>query len=200
MKNPPAREAHLRAIIASGGDGYAVEEALADVAAARKDKAAARAALEAAHRLDPTQVDVLHGLYDLAEEDKRDGDALEALRGIALLDQHDRRAWALLLDKLVEGQRWDEARKVGEAALYVDVERQSIHVGYARALAATGDHAGAAFELESALLCEGKAPATAEVHALLARERAALGDAAAARSHRDQALKLDPDNRDAKAL
>ena len=60
--------------------------------------------------------------------------------------------------------------------------------------------ATAAFELESALLCDAKPPEKAEAHALLAREKLALGDAAAARQHRDEALRLDPSNADAHAL
>jgi tetratricopeptide (TPR) repeat protein len=75
-----------------------------------------------------------------------------------------------------------------------------MHIDYARALAATGEHETAAFELESALLCETKPPEKAAAHALLARERLALGDTAAARAHRDEALKLDPENEDARRL
>jgi tetratricopeptide (TPR) repeat protein len=174
--------------------------ALAEVAGKRKDKAALRGALEAAHRFDPTQLDALHGLYELATDDKRDADALSALREIARLDQHDRKAWPLLLSKLVDAQAWAEARQVGEGALYVDVENADVHVLYARALSAGGDHETASFELESALLCDGKPADHAEQHALLAKERLAAGDAAGARVHRDQALQLDPANADAKAL
>ena len=77
------QEKHLRAIASSGADGYTVQMALADVAEARKDHTATRMALEAAHRFDPTQVDPLRGLYDLAAADKRDDDALAALRDVA---------------------------------------------------------------------------------------------------------------------
>jgi tetratricopeptide (TPR) repeat protein len=199
-KDTDGQAAHLQAIRAAGGDGYAVQMALADIATTRKDRAGARAALEAAHRFDPTQVEALHSLFEMDEEDKRAGDALDALREIARLDQHDRRAWPLLLERLVEAKRWDEARRVGEAALFVDVENAAVHVGYARALSAGGDHVTASFELESALLCDGKPPEKAEVHALLARERQAAGDLAGARAHRDTALQLDPQNADAKAI
>ena len=137
-RDPDAQEKHLRAIRASGADGYAVEMALAEVADARKDHAAARAALEAAHRFDPTQVDPLRSLYDLAVGDKRDADALAALREVARLDQHDRRAYKLLLEALVSGKQWDEARRVGQAAIYVDVESAEAHANYARALSAGG--------------------------------------------------------------
>ena len=192
--------AHLRAIQTAGGDGYTVQMALADIAETRHDDRARRAALEAAHRYDPTQVEALRGLFDLATAQKRDADALQALREVARLDQHDRRAWRMLLDRLVAARRWDEAKRTGEAALYVDVESAAIHVDYARALSATGDHASAAFELQSALLCNAKPEDEATAHALLARERLALGDAAAARAERDKALQLDPRNAEARAL
>ncbi len=200
-KDIAGQEQHLRAIKAAGGDGYGVEMALAEVAGARNDKVAARAALEAAYRFDPTQVDAVHGLYDLAHGDKREADELSALREWARLDQHDRDGqWKLLLAKLVSAKRWDEAKRVGAGAIYVDVESAAVHLEYAQALAATGDHAAAAFELETAILCDSKPPEKAMAHALLARERLALGDTAAARANRDEALKLDPSNAEARSL
>jgi predicted Zn-dependent protease len=194
------QDKHLRALQAAGGRGYTVAMGLAEVAAARKDHAASRAALEAAHRFDPTQADPLRGLYDLAVAEKRDADALAALREVARLDQHDRKAYHLLLGSLVAKKQWDEARSVGESALYVDVESAQIHVDYARALSATGDHGAASFELESALLCDAPPADRATALALLAGERLALGDAAGARSRRDEAMKLDPGNAEARSL
>jgi|CZKU01.1.fsa_nt_gi predicted Zn-dependent protease len=194
------QEKHLRAMKAAGADGYTVQMALAGVAEGRHDPPALRAALEAAHRFDPTQADPLRGLYDLAKADKRDGDALSALREVVRLDQHDRHAYKLLLETLVAGKRWDEAKRVGESALYVDVESAEMHVNYARALSATGDHGAASYELESALLCDAKPAEKATALALLAAERVALGDVAGARARRDDALKLDPTNAEARAL
>jgi cellulose synthase operon protein C len=199
-KDPAGQQRHLEAIKAAGGDGYVVEMALAEAAQSRHDEGPARAALESAHRFDPTQAEPLRGLYDLASEQKRDADALEALRQVARLEQHDRNVYKLLLEKLVAARRWDEARQVGEASIFVDLESAWSHVGYARALSATGDHDAAAFELESALLCPGSPEEKSTAHALLAAERLALGDPAAAHAHRDQALALDPNNADARAL
>ena len=170
-KDMAARETHILAIKNGGGDGYTVETALAELAELRKDKAGQRAALEAAHRFDPTQIEALHGLYELADDEHRDADALTYLREIAHVDQHDRKAWSLLMTRLIEGKRWDEARREGESALYVDVEDFGIHLHYAEALAATGDHERAAFELESALLCDAKPEAKTEAQQLLAAEQ-----------------------------
>ena len=199
-RDQDGQEKHLRAIVTAGGDGYTVEMSLAEVADARKDHGAMRAALEAAHRFDPTQVDPLRALYDLAAGEKRDADSLAALREVARLDQHDRRAYRLLLEALVAGKQWSEAKRVGEAAIYVDVESAEIHVNYARALSAEGDHAAASFELESALLCEDKPQGRAVTLALLAGERLALGDVAGARARRDEAVKLDPQSPALRAL
>jgi tetratricopeptide (TPR) repeat protein len=199
-KDAAGHEKHLSAIRAAGGDGYAVRMELAEIARARKDEATQRAELEAAHRFDPTQVEPLRGMYDLAVSGKREADALSALREIARLDQHDRQAYRLLLEKLIGSRRWDEARRVGDAAIYLDLQSASSHVSYARALSALGDHESAAFELESALLCNSAVPEKATALALLARERLALGDPAGARLNRDKALKLDPENAEARAL
>jgi tetratricopeptide (TPR) repeat protein len=199
-KDAEGQDRHLRAIQAAGGDGYVIQLALAELAEGRPGKKGMREALEAAHRFDPTQPEPLHGLYDLARSEHRDDDALAALREVARLDQHDRASWGELMRVLVERKLWAEAKRVGESAIYVDVERAGLHVDYARSLAALGDHGSAAFELESALLCDAKAPEKATAHALLAREKLALGDAVAARSHRDEALKIDPENAEARSL
>ncbi len=196
-EDPATAKLHLDAIKTAGGDGFQVEMGLAELAQKRKDKPSFRAALDAAHRFDPSQVEPVQGLFKLATEEKRDADALSALRELAMLDQHDRKGWGLLLQRLVDASQWDEAKKVGEAAIFVDVESALMHTNYARALAATGAHDKAAFELESALACDPKPKEAASAHALLARELVALHRNADARSHLAEALKLDPQNADA---
>ena len=73
-----------------------------------------------------------------------------------MLDQHDRKVWALLLESLVAKGDWEEARKVGESAMFVDVASFKTHRLYARALARTGRFLSAIYELNSALLCKAK--------------------------------------------
>jgi tetratricopeptide (TPR) repeat protein len=200
VDDPPVAKVHLEAIKTAGGDGYQVEMGLAEIAQHAKDKGAIRAAFEAAHRFDPQQSDPVKGLYELAKEEHRDADVLDLLRQLAMLEQHDRPAWRALLQRLVDAKLWDEAKKVGESALFVDVESPVMHSNYARALAATGAHDKAVYELESALACDGKPPELATAHALLARELLALHRNADAKGHLAEALRLDPANAEAATL
>jgi cellulose synthase operon protein C len=199
-KNKEGAVRHLDAMRSGGKDGYVVHMLLADIAEDGEDRKKQRFHLEAAHRFDPSQSEPLKGLYDLAHQDKRAGDELDALRKLALLEQHDRKVWRLLLEKLVAEKQWDEARRVGEGAVFVDVTSGPIHVLYARALAAQGIHDKAAYELESALVSGLSDKEKATAHALLARSMAGLKKPADAARHKAEALKLDPDNAEAKSL
>jgi tetratricopeptide (TPR) repeat protein len=192
---------HLDAMRSHGKDGYVVQSLLADIAESREDKERMRYHLEAAYRLDPSQSEPLKGLYDLAHEAKQEGDELDILRKLAQLEQHDKKVWRMLLEKLVTQKAWDEALRVGEsAAVFVDVTGGPTHVLYARALAASRAHDRAIFELETALLTNMKPPEKATAHALLAASLAAQKRSAEAQKHRDEALRLDPENAEAKAL
>jgi tetratricopeptide (TPR) repeat protein len=200
-KDPATAVKHLDTMRANGKDGFVVHMMLADIAEAKEDKTQMRFHLEAAHRLDPSQSEPLKALYDMAHEAKNKADELVLLRELAQLEQHDKKVWRLLLEHLVEQKQWDEARRVGESAVFVDVTGGPTHTLYARALSAQGAHETAAYELETALLAPSKdKSAEATVHALLAGEYAALGKKPDATKHRDEALKLDPANAEAKAL
>ncbi|WP_394823838.1 tetratricopeptide repeat protein [Pendulispora albinea] len=199
-KEPEVALAHLQAVQRAGGDGFYVQMALADIAEAKKDKAAYRNALESAFHYDPSQSEPLKGLFDLAHEEKREADELEILRQLAPLEQHDRKIWRMLLERLVAAKRWDEARAVGESAIFIDVEHPLTHIAYARALSNSGDRNKAIFELESALASSPPAKEKATAHALLAIEYVALKNVPEARKHLTEAQRLDPDNADAKAV
>jgi tetratricopeptide (TPR) repeat protein len=153
-KDAKGAKKQLEKMIADGNDGYAVRMMLADIAEATDNEAELKKNLEEAYKLDTSQVEPLQALYDLAHK-KKDADAeLAALRRIAMLDQHDRRVWGRLLKTLVERGLWEEARKVGESAMFVDVANPDVHRLYARALARTGQQISAIFELNSAILCK----------------------------------------------
>lgn len=191
---------HLDTMRSTGHDGYTIHTMLADIAEEQKDDARMRFHLEAAYRLDPSQSEPLKGLFDLANQSKREGDALDALEKLAQLEQHDRKVWRMLLEKLVAAKRWDDARRIGESAIFVDVMGGGTHTLYARALSAQNAHDKAVYELETALLCAGKPPEKATQHALLAQELVALKRGAEAKKHLDEALKLDPENAEAKSV
>jgi tetratricopeptide (TPR) repeat protein len=189
---------HLDTMRSNGNDGYVIHTMLADIAEEQKNEVAMRFHLEAAYRFDPSQSEPLKGLFDLANASKREGDALAALEKLAQLEQHDRKVWRLLLEKLVAAKRWDDARRIGESAIFVDITGLQTHALYARALAAQNAHDEAVYELETAVLCPGKPPEKATAHALLAQELVVLKRNVEAKKHLDEALKLDADNAEAK--
>ena len=163
-KDVKGAQKQLEKMVADGNDGYPIRMMLADLAEAQDDAAAMQKNLEEAYKLDTSQVEPLQALYDLAHK-KKDAEAeLSALRRIALLDQHDRRVWLRLLNLLVERGLWEEARKAGEGAIFVDVSNPEVHRLYARALARTGNQISAIFELNSAILCKPEADELKEIY------------------------------------
>jgi tetratricopeptide (TPR) repeat protein len=167
---------------------------------AKADAAKLRFHLEAAHRYDPSQEEPLKALYDMAVEEKRDADQLELLKKLAFLEQHDHKVMRLLLEKLVEQKAWTEVVRTGESGIFVDPFGAPTHVAYARGLGATGRHDKAEFELETALLTNPKKKEAATIHALLAQEDVALKKPAEAKKHVEEALRLDPENTEARAV
>lgn len=184
-KDVAEAERLLNKMVADGHDGYAVRMKLADLAEHRKDEAGMRKNLEAAVNLDPTQVEPLQGLYDLAHK-RKDGDGeLSALIRLSQLDQHDRKVWGLLLEKLVARGRWEDAARAGESALFIDVRNPKIHKLYARALARTGRQVSAIYELNSALICKPKPKEQAEIYGMMAEGYDKLGEPEMAKKARE---------------
>ncbi len=200
-KRPADAKQELEALIADKHDGYGVRMLLADLAIADKNLAQARTHFEAASALDPSQSEPLQALADIARKLKDDDAELKVLRPLAQLDQHDRRVWRRLLAKLVARQQWDEAKKVGEGSLYVDIHGAESHTLFAQALLGGGDTERAIFEADSALLCDGlKATVASQAHTVLARAYLKKGDPAKARAARDEALRQDSNNKEAQGL
>ncbi len=199
-KDPVETRAHVDAIVAAGGDGFTVENMLADLAEASKDSKAARAALEKAVKFDPTQFGPYTDLYELAVADKRDDDALELLRKMARLDPNERLPWKQLLAELVKRSLWDEAILVGEGAVFVDVYAPEVHGYYARALAMKGRYKDAHDEVEGGLAAAPKPEGEALLRVESARIYRLEKNDAKAKGELDAALKLDPKNAEGLAL
>ncbi len=181
---------HLDELLRHQHDGYVVRMFLAQLALAKKDHKAHRSELEKAHQFDPTQSEPLHALVEI--EIKEGKSALPYLRKLAKIDEHDARVFRRLINALIDAGEIDEAIRVGESAIWADIEGLWTHSVYADALAARGRNREAIYELESALLCSGKNPAKADVHARLAGIHKSMGNAPASRRHVNEARKLDP--------
>lgn len=183
----------LRQLIADGKDGYAVEMLLAQ-ALGPNDEAGAKAAWEAAAKFDPTQASPQYALADLA---KKSGDLpaeMQALRVLCALEQHEPKVYQRLLQHLVDSGGFEEAVKVGEAAIYADMSGLTTHLLFAEALANTKQQERAIFELESAVLCAGAPEELAEAHARLAELYLSAGKRKQSKQQADAARLLDPKN------
>ncbi|HRI62670.1 MAG TPA: tetratricopeptide repeat protein [Polyangium sp.] len=179
-------------LIADGHDGYTIRIKAADIADARKDKVRARTHMEAANRFDPSQAEPLQALYDMAHKLGDKKAELDALRRLSLVDQHDRRVWIRLLDLLVSQGLYEEAVKVGESTIYVDVMNPRAHRLYAKALAHTGKQISAIFELNSAILAEPEPAKKTELYEALAKGYDKLKEPEMAKQARDYAKLVAP--------
>lgn len=177
----------LAAMIAAGHDGYSVRLALANVAASAAER---RASLEAACGFDRTAAAPLKDLVGLARESHDEDGELDALRQLTQIEENNGDAYRRLMEILVSRRSFEEARKVGEAAIYADVESAVTHLDYAEALAGGGARKDALFELESALKCGGPPDALVLAHTRLADLLAAGGDQAGAARHKKAAAEL----------
>ncbi|HZO17290.1 MAG TPA: tetratricopeptide repeat protein [Polyangiaceae bacterium] len=155
-------------LIAQKHDGFALRMRMADIAEMKGDKAGMRKHLQAAHVQDPSQAEPLQALHDLAREAKDAPTELFTLRQLAKLEQHDRRVWHRLLAMLVQRGLWEEARAVGQSAIYVDVMSPEMHYLYARALARTGKQVSAIYELNSAIKARPKPQDAAKIYRAMA--------------------------------
>ncbi|MBN2194061.1 MAG: tetratricopeptide repeat protein [Polyangiaceae bacterium] len=187
-------ERAIQALLAAGHDGYDIQLGLAAIHEHRRDLAGMKVAFERARTYDPLASEPLGALADLAREVKdRDGE-IAALKALTIIEEHHAAAHQRLMRLLIDARRWDEAVRVGGAAVYVDMTGLNTHLLYAEALSGAERHRDAVFELESALLCPGRPPDYAAVHADLARAWLTLGDRSRARSAAVKGRELDPTN------
>jgi tetratricopeptide (TPR) repeat protein len=185
---PDRAVSDLHQLIADGHDGYAPEMLLATTLGSN-DEAAERAALEAAVRFDPSQAAPEYVLADLAAKSGDHAAELDALSKLGALEQHEPKVYRRLLKLLDQGDT-ATAIRVGEVALYADVNGFPTHWLFGKALAAAGQKPRAIFELESALLCDAPAAMKLEAHRLLVTLYRGAGSAKKATEHERAAQTL----------
>jgi tetratricopeptide (TPR) repeat protein len=182
--HPEKSIALLSKMIEAHQDGYAARLLLGKLLAAGGDDAGASTALEKAASFDPSSATPHYLLAEIAHNRANDDAELASMRRLAELEQHENKVYRRLLGLLAGKKLWPEALKVGEVAIYTDVEGFQTHRIYGEALAQTGDRGRAIFELESAALTEAEPRELADNQTRLAELYTAEGrgkDAARAR-------------------
>jgi Flp pilus assembly protein TadD len=180
----------LNKMLEAKQDGYAVRLLLGKLLAASGNDPLARTALEKAASFDPVSATPHYLLADIAHTRADDTAELAALRRLGELEQHENRVYRRLLALLVAKKGWDEAVKVGEVAVYTDMEGFTTHRLFGEALAQTGNKERAVFELESAALSPAEPADLAEAHTRLAELYAGAGRARDAARARKRAQEL----------
>ncbi|HYP91536.1 MAG TPA: tetratricopeptide repeat protein, partial [Polyangiaceae bacterium] len=185
----------LKKMIADKQDGYAVRLLLGKLLAAAGDDAGAREALEKATTFDPLSATPQYLLAEIAHARADDDAELAAMRRLGQLEQHEGKVYRRLLTLLVAKKGWEEAVKVGETAVYADMEGFTTHRLFGEALAQTGDKQRAVYELESAALSRAEAKDLAENQTRLAELYGSVGrgrDAARSRKLAQELLAKAP--------
>ena len=180
----------LNKMVEAKQDGYAVRLLLGKLLAAAGDDPNARAALEKAASFDPSSATPQYLLAEMAHTRADDTAELAALRRLAELEQHENKVYRRLLGLLVAKKGWDEAVKVGEVAVFADMEGFTTHRLFGEALAQTGNKERAVFELESAALSPAEPRDLADVQTRLAELYGSVGRARDAAKARKRAQEL----------
>jgi predicted Zn-dependent protease len=189
-EHPEKSVVTLNKMIESKQDGYSVRMLLAKLLSASGNDLAARESLEKAASFDPLSATPYYMLAELAHNRADDDAELAALRRLAELEQHENKVYRRLLAMLSAKKGWEEAVKVGEAAVQADLEGFTTHRIFGEALAQTGNKARAAFELESATLSPAEPKELAEAFTRLAEIYASVGKGREAGKARKRAQEL----------
>lgn len=184
----------IEALIASGSDGYEPQMLLATVAERLKDLVGMKRALEAAHSFDPLASEALGELVGLFREAGDKASELEALRKLAILEEHEPAIHQRLLRLLNDAHQYSEAVRFGEGAIYLDMMGVLTHQLYAEGLLGANRRQDALFELETAVICPGTPEALADAHAQLAETLILMGDRNRAKREVELARKLFAEN------
>jgi predicted Zn-dependent protease len=186
----PGAERSLRAIIASGADGYGLRLMLAHAALARSQPSAAGPELDAAIKLDAERPEAWQNLLELAGRLKDEAMATRAVSALAGLDQHDRAIHAAYVALLAKHGAWPDVVRAGETMLYVDPANPALHWHLGRAYFETGKLATALPELDRALALGY--PEVGDIQLTRARVLLALGKRPQAKAAAQAAVEAQP--------
>lgn len=185
---PEKAKEKLQSLLARGQDGYEIQLSLARSQQALGQDSSA--ALQAAHEADPTQEEVLFGLWQLARQAGDIRGELRWLHELAPLARHSPDVYQRYLELLLQQGRVDDALAVGQSAVFVDIEGMRTHLLYAQALLRAGRWAAAQTEFDSALLCRGSATDRAQAHLAYAEALDQRGQRGRATEQRELAAQL----------
>lgn len=149
-------QASLRAILATGQDGYVLRSLLARAALIGKQPDVAQKEAEAAIAIDPDQLEAYRVLLDVAAAHKARGEAYRplarrALEALARLDQHDPAMQLALIAALREEGDLPALRQAAENAMFVVPGHPDVHYALGEGLLAAGQAKAALVELDRAL-------------------------------------------------
>lgn len=192
LQNRDAREAErcLRAMIATGADGYGLRMMLAHAALARSAALEALPELEAAIKLDGDRPEAWQSLLEVAGRVKNEALATRAVSALAGLDQHDRAVHAAFVALLAKHEAWPDVVRAGETALYIDPANPALHWHLGRAYFETGRPAVALPELDRALALGH--PEVGDIQLTRARVLLALGKRPQAKVAAQAAVTAEP--------
>jgi Tfp pilus assembly protein PilF len=164
-------ERSLLGIVEGGADGYSLRMLLARGAFERGSMQVALQHAQAAVRFDAERPDAHRLLLELAAKIGDDTLALQALRALAELDQHDAAIHIAYLSLLARNKAWDEVIREGETALFIAPEEPSVHLHLGQGYVERGAHARGLVELDRALALGYAKPGSVRV----VRAKALLG-------------------------
>jgi tetratricopeptide (TPR) repeat protein len=193
-------EARYRSLVAAGGDGYDVRMRLARLARERGDLRQAELELQTAKKLDPERSDPYLLLSELYSKTSREDEALAEMERYVMIEQMEYPPLKKLIDKHAARQSWAKVRHLGEMALHINTFDADLHLALGHAYRETGAPDASIYELDSALLAEPPLRRPAVAHLGLARAYLLKKDPALARRALEAALKLEPENAEAKEL
>jgi tetratricopeptide (TPR) repeat protein len=198
--NLGAQRERLLALIAAGGDGYDARMGLARAAKEAGDLKETVAQLEKAKQLDPERSEPYLVLAEIFAKTNREDEALREMERYVMIEQMEYAPLKKLVDKYAARKVWPKVRQLGEMALYINPFDADLHVTLGMAYVETGAPEQAIHELDSALKSDPplRRPAVAQIG--LARAYLAKRDSALARRAVDAALKLEPENAEAREL